>query len=370
MSYYDQTFEPWEIVDGQCVVADELEWAKLIEWNAEAESHSQAWELHCALCKQSGIRDFESEWSKRSEGGEIPSRPVVKVPTDIFEEYKGGRDEDGAMYCNHTGEELSVNQNGHVWPAGWPSMSDGDDWGIRSYTIKDELARFLQTVDATPHVDYLIVTQRPELVRGKWQRLTTGSGHNPSPHEFHRANVTLAVPVETQADIERLVPKLLKCHDLCKGLAVVANPKEELDFVSVDDGTTLWDFLEGEYEWRNGKECGHCESLDLIIVEGDEHPVHPDWVRSLRDQCKDADVPFNFAGWGDWVPLGDFGKANSWTRTQIDPVLKGSINGEFSGEYETLYPWQESVNNPCMIRGYQRSGRLLDGVEHNGRIGG
>ena len=367
MSYYDQTFEPWEIVDGQCVVADELEWAKLIEWNAEAESHSQAWELHCALCKQSGIRDFESEWSKRSEGGEIPSRPVVKVPTDIFEEYKGGRDEDGAMYCNHTGEELSVNQNGHVWPAGWPSMSDGDDWGIRSYTIKDELARFLQTVDATPHVDYLIVTQRPELVRGKWQRLTTGSGHNPSPHEFHRANVTLAVPVETQADIERLVPELLKCHDLCKGLEVICNPKEKLDFREVNLGTSAdnyfyvdslsGDWVQEDVGDRENPRSTMCHddgpSISRIVAEGNEHPIHPDHIRSLRDQCLDAEVPFNFAGWGEWLPWG-----------QLHAQLHVGITPTPNSTDTYWFPDGKTIRKV----GKEHAGRLLDGVEHNGRV--
>lgn len=27
-------------------------------------------------------------------------------------------------------------------------------------------------------------------------------------------------------------------------------------------------------------------------------PIHPDWVRSIRDQCQVAGVPFFFKGWG------------------------------------------------------------------------
>ncbi len=30
-------------------------------------------------------------------------------------------------------------------------------------------------------------------------------------------------------------------------------------------------------------------------------PMHPDWVRSLRDQCLAAGVPFFFKQWGAWV---------------------------------------------------------------------
>jgi len=30
--------------------------------------------------------------------------------------------------------------------------------------------------------------------------------------------------------------------------------------------------------------------------------MHPDWARSLRNQCQDAGVPFLFKQWGEWSP--------------------------------------------------------------------
>jgi protein gp37 len=30
--------------------------------------------------------------------------------------------------------------------------------------------------------------------------------------------------------------------------------------------------------------------------------MHPDWARSLRDQCEDAGVPFLFKQWGEYAP--------------------------------------------------------------------
>ena len=32
----------------------------------------------------------------------------------------------------------------------------------------------------------------------------------------------------------------------------------------------------------------------------DADPVHPDWVRGIRDQCEANGVPFSFRGWGEW----------------------------------------------------------------------
>jgi len=49
----------------------------------------------------------------------------------------------------------------------------------------------------------------------------------------------------------------------------------------------------------------HCGELDWVICGGETgpgaRPMHPDWVRSLRDQCQDAGVPFFFKQHGEWL---------------------------------------------------------------------
>src|SRR6202007_2869845 len=49
--------------------------------------------------------------------------------------------------------------------------------------------------------------------------------------------------------------------------------------------------------------------LDWVICGGesgpDARPMHPDWARSLRDQCAAAGVPFFFKQWGEWARLED-----------------------------------------------------------------
>ena len=44
------------------------------------------------------------------------------------------------------------------------------------------------------------------------------------------------------------------------------------------------------------------EGIDWVIVGGESgpkaRPMHPDWVRSIRDQCQEAGVPFFFKQWG------------------------------------------------------------------------
>jgi protein gp37 len=46
--------------------------------------------------------------------------------------------------------------------------------------------------------------------------------------------------------------------------------------------------------------------LHWVICGGESglkaRPMHPDWARSLRDQCNAAGVPFFFKQWGEWEP--------------------------------------------------------------------
>ncbi len=46
------------------------------------------------------------------------------------------------------------------------------------------------------------------------------------------------------------------------------------------------------------------DGLDWVITGGESgpgaRPMHPDWARSLRDQCVAAGVPFFFKQWGEW----------------------------------------------------------------------
>lgn len=48
--------------------------------------------------------------------------------------------------------------------------------------------------------------------------------------------------------------------------------------------------------------------IDWLICGGESgtgsRPMHPEWVRSLRNQCESVGVPFFFKQWGDWMSKG------------------------------------------------------------------
>ena len=48
--------------------------------------------------------------------------------------------------------------------------------------------------------------------------------------------------------------------------------------------------------------CIDLHGIHWVIVGGESgvgaRPLHPDWVRNIRDQCREAGVPFFFKQWG------------------------------------------------------------------------
>jgi len=80
--------------------------------------------------------------------------------------------------------------------------------------------------------------------------------------------------------------------------------------------------------------------IHWVIVGGESGPnarsLHPDWVRSLRDQCQSAGVPFFFKQWGQYWP-GEKGRL--YRESTID--------------------WADG--QPMVRIGKKAAGRLLDG---------
>ena len=106
---------------------------------------------------------------------------------------------------------------------------------------------------------------------------------------------------------------------------------------------------------------GYLALLDWIIAGGesgrDARPMHPDWVRHIRDQCAAAGVPFFFKQWGEWAYASEdknFDDAERHARLCFGPAT------------EIIH---ESSGNTRARVGKGRAGRLLDGVEHNGMPG-
>lgn len=106
--------------------------------------------------------------------------------------------------------------------------------------------------------------------------------------------------------------------------------------------------------------------LDWVIVGGESgpkaRPLHPDWVRALRDQCTAAGVPFLFKQWGEHSYEYDRERDDPDWRRCSDAARKPGqwINLEGGTGFHG-----DRVHYARRV-GKKAAGRLLDGVEHNG----
>jgi protein gp37 len=83
--------------------------------------------------------------------------------------------------------------------------------------------------------------------------------------------------------------------------------------------------------------------------------MHPDWARSLRDQCVAAGVPFFFKQWGELAPGAQSAKyGNTKLATRID----------LGGREVTALPGLWDASDALFYRvGKKAAGHLLDGKE-------
>ena len=101
---------------------------------------------------------------------------------------------------------------------------------------------------------------------------------------------------------------------------------------------------------------------DWIIVGGESgreaRPMHPAWLRAIRDQCAEAGVPFFFKQWGEWAPRS----GTTWS----DWIMPDGRR--YVGSFDNRLLLERTLPlDSCGIEhvGKRRAGRRLDGVEHN-----
>ena len=144
---------------------------------------------------------------------------------------------------------------------------------------------WLAMMNAHQHT-YQILTKRPERLL-EWTRQLADMKGWPIEDIWPR-NVWLGVTAENQARLEE------RWGYLAQVPAAVRFISAEPLLGPLDLGGKLRD-----HDWERGTPGG----ISWVIVGGETgpgaRPMHPDWVRDIRDQCREAGVPFFFKRMGD-----------------------------------------------------------------------
>ena len=192
---------------------------------------------------------------------------------------------------------------------------------------------------------YLFLTKRPEnmlkIVNYYLQRY---GGSMPE-------NCWFGVTAENQEQADKRIPTLLQIPAAVR-------------FVSVEPMLGSISILKWAERNRESDDTSDImiPGLHWVICGGETgpgaRPMHPDWVRSLRDQCQAAGVPFFFKQWGEWITA-------SFSNGHYDQDM--GRNNAFWVDYQGVMhkPSSNGLKNPiAMFKvGKKSAGRLLDGRE-------
>ena len=211
-------------------------------------------------------------------------------------------------------------------------------------------------IDATPNLDWLLLTKRignaPRMLPTRWLA---------EP----RVHVWLGATICNQEEADRDIPKLLQVPARVRFLSIepLLEPTYIEDIADPAGGVCLKP-LAG-LRWV-GDGQGRCAvralgaRIDWVIAGGESgpgaRPSHPDWFRSLRNQCQAAGVPFLFKQWGEWEPVQYVDQSTG------RPLLKMAFS-----KTETTIGGPAEATEPVNMRrvGKKAAGRLLDGREWN-----
>ena len=228
--------------------------------------------------------------------------------------------------------------------------------------VDDEWRRDLATlILMTPALDWLLLTKRI----GNAARMLTDMFPASVPE-----HVWVGATVVNQEEADRDIPKLLAtpAHVRFLSMEPLLGPVDVEDFLHLEHPHCTGFVPSPRYEPGYCDRCAGHESdpihtnpqgkVDWVIVGGESgpgaRPMHPGWVRALRDQCVAAGVPFLFKQWGEWAPTDDHPPSPSpklrWeARVFIDSDERGNQR-----------------RGPEVVRiGKKAAGRLLDGREWN-----
>ena len=217
-------------------------------------------------------------------------------------------------------------------------------------------ADLFRLIQDTPHLDWLLLTKRPENVNRMIEEATG----------FSESDIWIGTSIENQEQADKRIPELLHIPARVRFLSMepllgqVEFPttssfcfpdgfwrfdrfaKHPFANLSTNRSVSLSSRPRNTHRQR-ATDCStsSLNEIDWVIVGGESgpnaRPMHPDWARSIRDQCQAFDVPFLFKQWGEWMP-----------------DAKGIYRN-----VQSLFYGEEVMHRV----GKKTAGRLLDGVE-------
>ena len=230
-------------------------------------------------------------WNKAAIAEAVRPRVFCASLADVFEDWQGpildskGR---GLFKRHNAGGSYLLRYNLPLSP------QDEYQLGDSALTMGDLRRDLFALIDATPHLDWLLLTKRPENIWRMWE--PTEALPLPDrtvdlrerPHPQFRPNVWIGTSVENQEMADERIQHLLKCRDLAPVLWLSVEPM--LGPVNLRQTHRLTE--------RNEQPLMRpIDGVDWVVFGGESdqgspaRPCNVEWIRDGLRQCHEASVP-------------------------------------------------------------------------------
>lgn len=175
-----------------------------------------------------------------------------------------------------------------------------NDLFFRSVTVAF-IDHVLDVAAACPLHTFLALTKRSKSIDDKLYGVTENNPCRSLGGGDYLPNLWVGVTVCNQDEADKKIPALV-------------NQWPGPRFISIEPclGPISLRWITPTREWYLRKlasgsvdEYDGLRELSGVIMGGETgpgaRPTHPDWVRTIRDQCASACVPFFFKQWGEWA---------------------------------------------------------------------
>jgi len=207
------------------------------------------------------------------------------------------------------------------------------------------LMDLLVLIYKTPHLDWLLLTKRPENWRKRLLGATAGNWCDP---------LDIADRVHAWASGER-EPLNVRLGTTVENQEMADKRKKDFEAIPALDKFVSYEPALGAVDWRG------WEFVHQIISGGESgrfaRPSHTDWHRATRDFCKANGIAYFFKQWGEWLPSEQF------TDGHVDKNNDFAYVGEDGTVLTDDIPLGENYEQVIRV-GKHAAGCLLDGKEH------
>lgn len=312
-------------------------------------------------CDNCYAETLSKRWNRDIWGNDKPRMVIKSVWKDFFR-YQEIAAAAGEIHRVFVGSMMDIFEKPMPFTnsKGEFAIDGSDGSNILTDHLRDRY--FEEIVPHTPNLLHLMLTKRPSNIN---KYIPESWKENPP------VNVMFGTSPVNQKTADTLIPQLLQV----KGKR----------FLSIEPLLGPVDLMREWGAFQDGNNSAlrkkWLDGIDWVIVGGESghgaRPMHPDWVRSIRDQCQAVGVPFFFKQWGNWLPFEEDAQPPFWNRSSDGCLFDGhGMNfidaetgdpgkwngGKWMDGLDAFLMCEENNSDKCMFLnvGKKEAGRMLD----------